>query len=67
LGASKGRKGRTRFVSFLREFTTGAQTLRIGDFPVFSAHSWLYCRPEFGYQAAAWCHAPAVIHTEGAG
>ena len=30
----------------------------------FSAHSWLYCRREFGYQAAVECHALAVFDTE---
>jgi hypothetical protein len=30
----------------------------------FLAQWWLYCRIEFGYQAALSCHAPAVFHTE---
>jgi invasion protein IalB len=33
----------------------------------FSTHSWLYCRQEFGYQAAVKGHAPAAFHTERAG
>ncbi len=35
--------------------------------PAFSAHSWLYCRRNIGYQAALKCHAPAVFHGERAG
>ena len=31
------------------------------------AYSWLYCRREFGYQAAVKGHAPAVFHRERAG
>ncbi len=55
---------RMRFVPVLREFITG---LRLPRPAAFSAHSWLYCRREFGYQAAVRRHAPAAFHTERAG
>ena len=41
-----------------------AETLRG---PVFSAHSWLYCRSNIGYQAAQQCHAAAAFRGERAG
>ena len=37
------------------------------DGPVFSAHSWLYCRRNIGYQAALSGHAAAVFGAERAG
>ena len=35
--------------------------------PAFSAHSWLYCRSNIGYQAAQKCHALAAFRGERAG
>ena len=49
---------RMRFASDLREFSTARARA------VFSAHSWLYCRREIGYQAAGCRHAPAVFRAE---
>jgi hypothetical protein len=37
--------------------------LAIGQ-PALSAHSWLYCRANIGYQAAIECHALAAFSPE---
>jgi invasion protein IalB len=65
------RGARMRFVSGLAQFTTGWGYIRRfippasdrGE-PAFSAHSWLYCRRDIGYQAALRSHAPAVFQPE---
>src|SRR6185437_130469 len=52
---------RMRFAPILREFTTQHAAAPGSDFLMLS---WLYCRREFGYQAARGRHAAAVFHAE---
>ena len=48
----------------LRNLSQGREAL---SGPAFSAHSWLYCRSNIGYQAARRCHALAAFRGERAG